>query len=184
MSVSSRPTWPTKRVPGQPGYTEQPCLEINKKTKQSKIGFSFSLVVAQTGLQLVYAMLRMKPSTWNGVGQSLPAELHASLEESHLLPFVVVTFICFVRWRDTHMPQSVCSGQRTPYRVNSLHLHLAPPGFELRRPQVFWPLNHLTDSLMPFISINDLFKRWNQKGVVDHPYKPAPRKWKREDHEF
>jgi hypothetical protein len=32
--LSSMPAWSAKWVPGQPGYTEKPCLE--KKTKQNK----------------------------------------------------------------------------------------------------------------------------------------------------
>ena len=30
-----RPTWSTEKVPGQPGYTEKPCLK-NKTNKQNK----------------------------------------------------------------------------------------------------------------------------------------------------
>jgi hypothetical protein len=42
--LSSRPAWSTKWVPGQPGYTEKPCLEKqNKQTKKKNSNFKFSL---------------------------------------------------------------------------------------------------------------------------------------------
>jgi hypothetical protein len=34
--LSLRPAWSTEWVPGQPGYTEKPCLEKNQKRKKNK----------------------------------------------------------------------------------------------------------------------------------------------------
>jgi len=34
--MSSRPTWSTERFPGQPSYTEKPCLRKQKQNKKQQ----------------------------------------------------------------------------------------------------------------------------------------------------
>jgi hypothetical protein len=44
--LSSRPTWSTESVPGQPGYTERPCLKKQNKTNKKK-----KIVFQQPGMK-------------------------------------------------------------------------------------------------------------------------------------